>query len=223
MNQIVRSLSSANVWDYENGYYWFADRRRFGKFCAHYELYRRIVGLPGDVLEFGVYKAASLIRMAVFRDLLETAYSRKIYGFDAFGDFPTDGLSMSSDHSFVPAFESAGGPGLDVADVEAILRDKGCGDNVRLVKGNVIETLPAFLIENPQTRIALLHLDMDVYEPTRVVIEQLWDRIVPGGVMMVDDYNAVEGATRAIDEFVAKSGRRIEKLPMSHVPAFIVK
>lgn len=223
MDLTIRSLSSANVWDYENGFYWFADRRRFGKFLAHYELYKKILGMPGDILEFGVYKAASLIRMAVFRDLLETTYSRKIVGFDAFGDFPTEGLSLPTDRNFVPAFESEGGPGLDVEEVKAIFRGKGCGDNVRLIKGNVMETLPAFLNEQPQTRIALLHLDMDVYEPTQLAIELLWDRIVPGGVLVIDDYNAVEGATRAVDEFLATSGRQIAKLPISHVPAFIVK
>lgn len=180
MTQTVRNLSSANVWDYENGFYWFADRRRFGKLCAHYELYRRIVNIPGDILEFGVYKASSLIRMVVFRDLLETSFSRKIVGFDAFGHFPTEGLSLSTDQNYVPYFESAGGPGLEVQEVEAILRDKGCSENVSLIKGNVIETLPKFLADQPQTRIALLHLDMDVYEPTRVAIEQLWDRVVPG-------------------------------------------
>lgn len=223
MDLTIRGLSSANVWDYENGFYWFADRRRFGKFCAHYELYKKILEIPGDILELGVYKAASLVRLAVFRDLLETSHSRKIVGFDAFGDFPTDGLSLPTDRSFVPEFESEGGAGLDVREVEAIFRDKDCDDNVLLIKGNVRETLPAFLEEQPQTRIALLHLDMDVYEPTHMAIELLWDRIVPGGLLVVDDYNAVEGATRAVDEFLARSGRQMAKLPISHVPAFIVK
>ena len=219
----LRGLSAADTWDHENGFYWFADPRRVHKLLAHWELYRRITGLPGDVVECGVYKAASLVRWATFRDGLESARARRIVAFDAFGAFPRDSVAGTADRAFIDRFEAAG-DGLSPEEVRAVLDGKGIGDNVRLVPGDVRTTLPAWLTEAPATRIALLHLDMDVHEPTAFALGALWDRVVPGGVLVIDDYNAVEGATRAVDEWLTtQPGLRLEKLPFAHVPTFVVK
>ena len=65
---------------------------------------------------------------------------------------------------------------------------------------------------------------MDVYEPTLFALEQCWDRIVNGGIVMIDDYNAVFGATKAVDEFLPKIGNPIiQKSSIAHIPCYIVK
>ncbi|ERS85084.1 hypothetical protein Q667_17680 [Marinobacter sp. C1S70] len=82
---------------YENGFYLTSDPKRLHKLISHYELYKKIIDLPGEVVEFGVFKGASLIRFATFRECLETFSSRKIFGFDAFGDFPVPNDGVQSD------------------------------------------------------------------------------------------------------------------------------
>ena len=84
------------TFDYENGFMLTSDVYRFGNFMAHYELYKKIIRLPGDVVELGVFKGNSLIQFATFRNLLENDNSRKIVGFDAFGEFPVDGGGYKS-------------------------------------------------------------------------------------------------------------------------------
>jgi hypothetical protein len=220
----VRGLGADEVWNYENGFYWFADNTRLGKLLAHYELYKRILGLAGDVFELGVYKATSLIRFASFRMLLENNASRRIVAFDAFGAFPSERVAGASDLAFIARFEAAGGTGLSRGEVDALLKRKLLAENVELIEGDVRLTLTRYLETRPAARIALLHLDVDVYEPTKFALETLWSRVVPGGLVVIDDYNAVEGATRAVDEFAATTRvGSIEKLSCSHVPAFIVK
>lgn len=218
----VRGMSSSRVWDYENAFYWFSSPSRLDKALAHYELYKRIVDLPGHVMEFGVYKAASLIRLASFRRLLETETSRKIVGFDAFGTFPHAEGESDADAAFISSFESEAGDGLTLEQVEAILAHKGF-KNVELVGGNIGETLPAWLDSHPETQIALLHVDTDVYSPSKTAIEHCWDRLVPGGLLVLDDYNAVEGETRAVNELLRRESLRVHKLPFYNVPAFVMK
>ena len=219
----LRGLSAADTWDHENGFYWFSDPRRIHKLLAHWELYRRIAGLPGDVVECGVYKAASLVRWVTFRDGLEAARARRIVAFDAFGAFPRDAVEGNADRAFIARFEAAG-DGLSPEEVRAVLDGKGIGENVHLVPGDIRATLPAWLAQAPATRIALLHLDMDVHEPTALALDLLWERVVPGGILVIDDYNAVEGATRAVDAWLAtQPALRLEKLPFAHVPAYVVK
>lgn len=221
-DSVIRGLRRDDAWDFENGYHWFSEPNRMYKLLAHYELYKTIVHLPGDVFEFGVYKAASLVRFASFRSLLETDYSRKLVGFDAFGRFPRDRLSSGDDVDFVERFESAGGEGLALEEVEGILSGKGFR-NVQLIKGDVLETLPEYLERRPEARISLLHLDMDVKEPTELALDLLFERIVPDGLILLDDYNAVAGETDAVDAFVKSRRLKLEKLPFHSTPSFIRK
>lgn len=209
-----------DLWDAENVFYLKSHPSRFAKFLAHYELYRRIQNLPGAIVECGVYKGASLCRFAAFRTLLENDYSRKIYGFDAFGEFPTDGLQSDADRVFIEGFENAGGGGISQEDLEQAVSDKGHA-NVELVKGNVFETVPILLKREPHLRIAFLHLDLDVYEPTKACLDHFLPHMVPGGLIVFDDYNAVEGATRAADELCRARGVPLQKLPFYNVPSFV--
>jgi len=218
----IRNLSQDNVWDFENGFYWFSPKTRINKMLAHYELYKSILGLPGHIFELGVYKGASLVRLATYRDALENDYSRKIVGFDAFGEFPTEGLNVKDDLEFIDTFETAGGYGLDIEEVSTLLNLKGF-ENFQLIKGNVFDTLPAYLETNPETRLSFLHLDMDVKEPTDFALEILYERVVPGGLIVFDDYNAVAGETISVDDFSRKYKLKIEKLPFYNVPSFIRK
>jgi hypothetical protein len=218
----IRDLSSRDVWDHENAFYWFSHPTRINKMLAHYELYKSIVELPGHVVELGVYKGASLIRLATFRNALENDFSRQIIGFDAFGKFPREKLGLENDLRFINGFEEAGGNGLSVEESSNIFRRKGF-QNVMLVKGNIFATLPQYLQAHPETRIALLHLDMDVKEPTVFALEQLYERIVPGGLIVFDDYNSVAGETEAVDEFAARKQLQLQKLNYYNVPAFVRK
>ncbi len=221
-NNVVRNLSSKNVWDFENAFYWFSHPTRLNKMLAQYELYKSVSGLPGDIFELGVYKATSLIRLATFRNVLENDFSRKIVGFDAFGKFPTDNLTLKADLNFIDSFEMTGGDGLSKREVEKILSAKGF-QNVFLNEGNVFETLPEYLDKYPATRIALFHLDMDVKEPTEYALECLYDKVVPNGLIVFDDYNSVAGESEAVDEFLAKKRLKIEKTNHYSVPSFVRK
>ena len=82
------TIDKSKKWDYENGFYLTCDTGRLGKFINHLELYKKILPLNGDILEFGVFKGNSISRLLSFRELLENSNDRKVIGFDAFGSFP---------------------------------------------------------------------------------------------------------------------------------------
>jgi hypothetical protein len=207
-------------WDYEIGYYLTCDSTRIPKALAHYELYKSIIGLAGNVIECGVYKGSSFVRFANFRQILEGEYSRKLIGFDAFGKFPY--TTVAADQEFIKGFEEVGGDGISESELEEVLKYKKV-ENFELVKGDVCKTIPEYLLKHPELKIALLHIDVDIYEPTKAILENLYDRIVPGGLLVLDDYALIEGETRAVDEFFKGKDILIEKLPISHTPTFIRK
>ncbi|MFW5890667.1 MAG: TylF/MycF/NovP-related O-methyltransferase [bacterium] len=209
-------------WEYENGFYMTSSISRLSKMVAHYELYKTIVDLPGEVIECGVFKGASFIRLATFREILENSYSRKIIGFDAFGDFPE--TEREIDNEFIKKFEKEAGTGISKNEFKKILRHKNI-TNYELIQGNILKTIPAYLLNHPSLKISLLHIDVDVYKPTKIILEYLFERVVDNGLIVLDDYGKVEGETKAVDEFLKdnKDNYIIKKALFSHVPSYIKK
>ena len=220
MSKKIMEFNLEDPWHYENGFYLTSHVTRIPKMLAHYELYKSITHLPGSIVECGVFKGASLLRFCTFREVLESPFSRKIIGFDIFGKFPN--VSDEQDNEFITFFEEHAGDGISVEQLYEVLAHKQF-NNVELVKGDVCETIDTYLVDQPELKIALLHIDVDVYKPTLCILEKLYDRVVKGGLIVLDDYATVAGETRAVDEFIATKDKQVEKLSISHVPCFIKK
>jgi hypothetical protein len=211
-------------YEYENGFYLTSASSRIAKSIVHYELYKKIVDLPGEVIECGVFKGTSLIRFATYREILESQFSRKIIGFDAFGKFP-DNVSLETDKEFIKNFEADAGNGISKDELEKILEYKKF-QNIHLIKGFIPDSFQEYFNKKPETQIALLHIDVDVYEATKACLDYLYERVVRGGVIAFDDYGQVDGATKAINEFLKSSGKNdqiIKKLPYDYKPMFMIK
>lgn len=220
---MIGKFDEKECFDYENGFYLTSEPYRMGNIIAHYELYKKIIDLPGDIIELGVFKGGSLIQFATFRELLENEKSRKIIGFDIFGEFP-QAQKVESDKKFIDKWNQQHmGEFLSREDIYNSLGNKKIG-NVELVKGDINRTVDEYLALKPNTRISLLHIDTDVYEPSKTGLERLYGRVVRGGIIVLDDYAVVEGETIAVDEFFADKDCSIRKFPFSHSkPSYIIK
>lgn len=174
----INKFDTDKAFEYENGFYLTSNINRLGKEITHYELYKMITNLPGDIIELGVFKGTSLIRFATYRELLENVNSRKIIGFDSFGEFPK--TNYEEDKLLRQNFIDSAGSSLSVNDLEECFKHKGI-KNVELVKGDILKELPLYIKNKPQLRISLLHIDTDIYEPAKMALEILYDKIVGGG------------------------------------------
>jgi hypothetical protein len=209
------------AYEYENGFYLSCAPGRIGKLLAHYELAASVRNVPGAYVECGVFKGASFARFAAFRHLFESEGTRRLVGFDTFGKFPETAFEADVEQRrrFVA---SAGDESISVDQLMDVLGRKNCQANVELVAGNILETVPDYVRRHPELRIALLHVDVDVFEPTDVVMRTLAPLVVPGGVIILDDYGIFPGATQAIDAYLRGRREHIRKFPFALAPAYIV-
>ena len=125
--------------------------------------------------------------------------------------------------NFAKRHNKNAGLGIKVDRLESILKTKKIS-NFRLIKGDVTKTVPNFIKKNKNLKIALLHLDLDVYVPTKILLENFFPFVEKNGIILIDDYKHVSGATRAVNEFLRKNRKlKIEKLKFPSRPSFIVK
>ena len=69
----------------------------------------------------------------------------------------------------------------------------------------------------------MLHLDLDIYEPTKFVLEILYEKISKNGIILIDDYTHIKGATLAVDEFLKEKKLKIHRVSKNGRPFFIQK
>ena len=68
----------------------------------------------------------------------------------------------------------------------------------------------------------ILFIDVDLYEPTKIILERLYDKVTTGGIIIFDDYGAFAGTNKAVDDFF-EGKMVIKKFPFSHAISYIVK
>jgi O-methyltransferase len=155
--------------------------------------------IPGDLIECGVWRGGAVVFM---RGLL-AAYEvtdRTVWVADSFRGLPPPVLAPDVALGIDLSREKVPSLAVDVATVRRAFEQHGLLDEqVRFLEGWFESTLAAAPIE----RLALLRLDGDLYSSTRDALGALYDRVVPGGFVVVDDY-FLPSCKQAVDEFIAE-------------------
>jgi len=113
--------------------------------------------------------------------------------------------------------------GISKHQLELVLKYKRLDQNIDLVKGNVVKTIPEYVKKHPKLKISFLNLDIDVYEPAVTILEYLYPKIVKGGILALDNYGVWTGETKAVKEYFKGKNVKIKKFPFSKTPSYIIK
>jgi hypothetical protein len=209
----------------------FTRRITITRFLAHYELFRQIQNIPGSIVELGVFKGASLFAFAHFLEIFcHGDRSRKVIGFDSFQGLtnfaPEDGSFSQQDfkqtggwkaESFDKDLERL----IDLFQMEAFVPQ---AKRLQLIKGDINTTVPLFVSQNPGLRISLLHFDCDLFEPTLTGLKHLVPLMVPGGLIVFDEYaiTAWAGESKALEQYFGREVK-IEKFTWTTLPGGYIR
>jgi O-methyltransferase len=168
--------------------------------------------IAGDFVECGVWRGGnSILAAEVFRSLRS---SKKVWLFDTFkGMTKPTGVDVNyrGEPAQLKLRDTRRGDGSDwcyspIEEVQANFAAVGLlGPRVKFVKGDVAQTLARS--EGLPELIAVLRLDTDWYESTRVELEALYPRLARGGILIIDDYGHWGGARKAVDEYFSQRDR----------------
>ena len=173
---------------------------RFDNFCNAIETTRN---LEGTIVECGVWKGGMICGASRFA--LNNNINRNFYAFDSFIGFPepTDKDIVAYTNKSALELENWGMKRAPV-QLESLNSLLECMELLNIpthiitpVKGWFKDTVP-FFTDN----IVILRLDGDWYESTKVCLENLYDKVVSGGIIILDDYGYWKGCKEATDEFL---------------------
>tara|TARA_B100001250_G_C19684244_1_gene737287 strand:+ start:436 stop:1119 length:684 start_codon:yes stop_codon:yes gene_type:complete len=209
---------------FETSFHLTADTERYAKLLTHYELYKKIKNVPGDIVECGVYKGTSITRFASFRRMFETDSARKVIGFDNFNNIYPDTAFEEDQEQREKWLEEAGPDSITVKQLSHVF-DSLSFKNYEFVEGDITLSLPKYIDQNPHLRIALLNIDIDFVEPTYCSLNLLYDRVCDGGVILLDNYGAFHGDTKGVDDFFNERNLelKINKFPFASRPVYLIK
>lgn len=158
----------------------------------------------GSILEFGVHFGSSFTQLINLRSIHEPYnYSRHIYGFDTFDGFidvsNKDSASAKGDFKVIDGYENHL---EELCSLHEMLAPKSHLKKFTLLKGNASDTLRDLLNQRPELVVSLVIFDMDIYKPTKDVLELIKPRLHKGSILVFDEFNCPHfpGETSAIME-----------------------
>jgi hypothetical protein len=180
-----------------------------------FHLISAVTGVPGDVVECGVGRGNSLSTLMFAVTFFNL--NKKVYGFDSFEGFPN-----ASEHDLGTRVFDVGKPnGWTDTSMEMIneIFEPSVQQRANspksyqsiapiLTKGYFEDTLP----DNLPDQICFLHVDCDLYESVRVVLESCFPRMSPGAIVILDEHHSEKwpGARKAADQVCSAYGLTIE-------------
>lgn len=207
----------------------FVPRQDIASFIYKYELFQKVLHVHGSIVECGVAFGGGLMAFAQFSAIFEPVnHIRRVIGFDTFSGFP-----RLSDKDVTGGDPQARAGGMSVDSYDELQKFISLFDEnrflghlpkVELVKGDVLDTIPAYIEENPHTVVALLYLDLDLYEPTVAAIKHFLPRMPKGAVIGFDEVAHPDwaGETLAVLEEIGINNLRIQRVPFDSTRSYAV-
>lgn len=191
-NSNKKNMPDDDVYAAFNKFIFSNDTKLIGKLLHRFNFFNQVKDLPGDIVEIGVFKGSGIATFSKFVDIFCPNSNKKIIGFDIFSpekgntildkDGAFDKTTMGIVYSKVNSDE------VSLSAVTERLDKMELHKKYILIEGDVESTIPAFLARSPGFRASLIYIDVDLDRPTYHALNTLWDRLLPGGVIIFDEY-----------------------------------
>lgn len=218
----VESLSERRTFsERQQNFPGYTSRMLLTRFLAYYELFRMIRSKPGWIVECGIYRGFSFFSLGKFLEIFCMGdKTRKMLGFDSFEGFSDLAPEDGGENVQITRMKGGTNPSDFTEDFFELLRLNNLdafapwAERMHVVKGDARFTIPQYVKENPGLRISLLHIDIDIYEPVSIALENLYPRVVPGGIVVLDEYAHHDwpGESAAFEHYFVNKGLSVPNL-----------
>lgn len=204
----------------------FMKRQTLSRVLFLRDLYAQILDVHGVIFDLGTRWGQNMALFQNFRGIYEPHnLNRKIIGFDTFSGFPSvdekDGALKAGEFSVATGYEHY------LEKILAYHESESPISHIRkheVVKGNAVETVPAYLKKHPETLVAFAYFDFDLYEPTKACLEALAPHVTKGTVIGFDELNVEQfpGETLAFKEVFGANRFEVKRSPISALQSYVI-
>jgi len=201
------------------------DTGRLKKIFARYELFKKTISVPGDIVECGVFKGTGHIYWLKLLKIFDEHSIKKVVGFDSFENF-TDTILEYEKKEQKKFVKEANYKNISIKEINKKISKLGMIQRSELIKGDIVKTAKKYTVSNKGFKISLLNLDLDTYEGTKSALYHFYKKVSRGGIIVLDEYGKRGwGETDAVDEFLDDHKElEIKSIEYSNQPtAYIVK
>ncbi len=218
---ISEKLGKQELWDIIDQWPLYTGVFNLARSMAIAEIIKDSLRVPGHIAEFGSWKGANLMFMAKLMKIFDPMCNKKVFGFEGF-----EGLDYFNEKDFEAAKEAGTYKGnyehlltfIDLFEMHEI---------IVLKKGNILETLPAFLKEEPAASFSVVYLDTDLHATTKLILDQMHSRLSIGGCFVLDEWNYTTwpGETVAVREFLEtkENSYSMENINNARQPSLLLR
>lgn len=208
----------------------YVPRQTLTTFLAKHALFQNVLNVHGYIIECGVYLGAGLMTWAQLSSIYEPVnHIRRIIGFDTFAGF-VDISDKDLGQNKLDIKEKGGLAANAYNDLQECIqlydlnRPIGHIPRVELVVGDATKTIPEYAQHAKHLVVAMLYLDFDLYDPTKVALETFLPLMPKGAVIAFDELNqaAWPGETLAVLETVGLRNLRIQRFPFASALSYAV-
>ena len=188
-NNNVNNMPNDDLYKSFNDFIFNKDIKVLGKLLHRFKFFQKTFDLPGDIVELGVFKGSGIATWVKFLNIFDRNSNKKIIGFDLFDSLNKVVGNYKNGDTMKVVYSKANDDDLTLECVESKLANiNNDKSKYILVKGDVCKTTKKFTIENPGFRISLIYVDLDLGEPVYHSLMNLWERLLPGGYIIFDEY-----------------------------------
>lgn len=217
------------LFDNFNSFIMSNDRKVFNKLISKSLIYNEVKHVPGDIVECGVFKGSGLYTFLKLKNIYNPNTSKKVIGFDFFDtnklissidndsdknamDILFKGRNFKHDQSYKDLLECS------------LVNNGFMRYEFELVNGDVSDTTKNFVQFNPGFKISLLYMDLDLEIPTYNTLNNLWDNVTKGGIIVFDEYGYHKWSeSKGVDRFIEEKNLEIKSLDFLCPTAYIKK
>lgn len=217
-----------DIYDSFNSFIMSEDIKIFGKLLARQEVFNKVKKIPGDIVECGVFKGSGIYSFLKLKRYLCPNTYKKVIGFDMFNSKElVESLNQIDKQSMSSLFEFRNFEHNDKFKhyLETKIKSHGFLDHeFELIEGDISVTSKQYIDENPGFRISLLYMDLDLSLPTLYTLENFWDRLSKGGIVVFDEYAYGKWSESCgVDEFFADKNVQIISMDYICPTAYVIK
>jgi hypothetical protein len=222
------TINTQDLYDNFNQFIFSNNTNLLAKLLFRAEIFKKTIGIPGDILECGIFKGSGISSWSKIRKIFAPNSFKRVIGFDFFDNKKLlESLEGKDKESMAELFSGRKFDFLpDYTDIltQTLINAGINKESFELIQGDVSETSLKYIKDRPGSKISILYLDMDLATPTYNALTNFWPRVSKGGYVVFDEYAySVWSETQGVDRFLEENDLTIKTFDCNAPTAYIIK